>query len=117
MNTRTPPTVVQLTVLKQLIGMMPPVDIADIQSELELVEQFHILDTNFRMVPTEPHLWSLKIPANGHNWCLLAHWDAQQGGTSFVCTHAFKKSSGPIPRSEIDKALLLYQQYKSQGGI
>jgi hypothetical protein len=117
MNTRTPPEVKVLTLVQQFIGMMPPVDKAEILSELALVEKVHIPGTNFQMVPTEPHLWALIISANGRNWCLLAHWDAQQDGSSFVCTHVFAKGSGSIPKIEISRALRFYQQYKSQGGV
>jgi len=118
MSPQTTHTVIQLSLTQVFIKQLQPLDKAEVESEIELIEHVGMLGSNFKQIPTEPNLWALITLAGSHNRCILAHWNPEQIGTSYVvCTHVFLKAPGPIPRSQLDRALELYRLHKSMGGI
>jgi len=118
MSPRTIQTVILLSLVQVFIKTLHKEDKAEVQSELELAEYVPMEDTSFKQVPEEPNLWALTTSTGEHERCILAHWEPNQVGTSFVvCTHVFQKGSGSIPRSQLDRALELYRLHKSMGGI
>jgi hypothetical protein len=111
-------TVLQLSPVQKLLTLFPVADRAYVQSELALPQHVPMRATNFRNVPSEPALWVLSLPTNRGAWCILAYLEQHKTGPHYlVCTHAFKKGQGPIPRYELDEALRLYRLSQQMGGV
>jgi len=118
MRTSQKATVILLPATQKFISILPEVDKTEVLSELELPQHVDMLGTHFRQVATDSALWGLNIPANGHNWCILAYLEQNQSQQHYlVCTHAFKQSRGDIPQHELDRALRLYQLSQQMGGV
>jgi len=110
--------VILLPAIQKLIALLPEVDRADLHSEFQLPRLTSMQGSNFNRIATEPALWSLTMPANGHRWCILAYLEAPLTGPYYlVCTHIIKRERGAIPREELDKALELYRLYRQMGGL
>lgn len=111
-------TVILLPAIQKFIALLPEADKLDLHSEFQLPQRISMQGSKFSQIATEPALWSLTMPANGHNWCILACLEEHQISPHYlVCTHAFQKVRGQIPRKELDEALRLYHLSKQMGGV
>ena len=60
-------------------------------------------------------IWEFRIKYNKLNYRMLAFWDKTDNTeTLVVATHGFAKKTSKIPKSEIDKAVMIMKLYFKQ---